>query len=192
MPASPSSARAWVECRVAYFVQTYLTVTYIFSLMLAGTVTSLYTVRHCKLFLCLTFHKPFYSILSQIWIVLVYLQLSASKYLKHIAHWAGVLVCFALTPKVRVTKTCLLPNSNALLVANTNVQTSDFNVVDKYSIPWVVMYGVRVTTAHNTCMNARDNHVLYCTVRRDRIVHSSCITSNNCYWPMQTAAANTN
>jgi len=71
------------------------------------------------------------------------------------------------------------------------IQTCYFHVVDKYSIPGVITNAVSVASAHNTCMNARDNCVLYLAVRTDCVVHLIQATANDCHWPMQTAMVDT-
>lgn len=69
------------------------------------------------------------------------------------------------------------------------MQTWYFHIVDKYPIPRVIVYAVRAAIVHNTGVNARDNYVLYCTVRTDCVVHLTKATTDHCYWPIQAATA---
>jgi len=72
------------------------------------------------------------------------------------------------------------------------MQTSYFHIVDKYSIPWVIVYAVSVASSYNTSMNTWDGHTLNRTVWRNCEIHLIWASADYCYWSMQAAIASIN
>ena len=71
-----------------------------------------------------------------------------------------------------------------------NIQTSNFHIVDKYSILWIIVYAVSVASSYDASMDAWNIQVLNCAVWRDCVVHLICAAANDRYWSMQAAITN--